>query len=245
MEFKKWIKDGTNRQWLWWPCCPGFHHARAVRLSGDLPIPLGKVVCESGDLWAAILFYINLVVSTTCKIWEIKVVGGSAWAPRHRRRRRTLYQSSTTSKRWSPIQVFIFAGGLLYRHLTHHCPFFKWSHAGDTLLPKVVGRESIEEGVHPARDVHNMHHCAMEVLEVGKLNSFTSDAAIRWHVVVKEEGVRRRVHDVSYRMLEWSIRKAWWAACAKKGIGGAAGVVVVVSPTPPPPDNNAATSSSA
>ena len=123
MEFKKWIKDGTNRQWLWWPCCPGFHHARAVRLSGDLPIPLGKVVCESGDLWAVILFYINLVVSTTCKIWEIKVVGGSAWAPRHRRRRRTLYQSSTTSKRWSPIQVFIFAGGLLYQHLTHHCPF--------------------------------------------------------------------------------------------------------------------------
>ena len=54
----------------------GFHHARAVRLSGDLPIPLGKIVCKSGDLWAPILFYINLLVSTTCKIWENR---GGGW----------------------------------------------------------------------------------------------------------------------------------------------------------------------
>jgi hypothetical protein len=28
----------------------GCHHVVAVRLSGDLPIPLGKVACKSGDL---------------------------------------------------------------------------------------------------------------------------------------------------------------------------------------------------
>ena len=28
----------------------GCHHAMAMKLTGDLPIPLGKVACKSGDL---------------------------------------------------------------------------------------------------------------------------------------------------------------------------------------------------
>ncbi len=32
---------------------PGCHHAMVVKLTVDLPIPLGKVACKSGDLYAA------------------------------------------------------------------------------------------------------------------------------------------------------------------------------------------------
>ena len=70
------------------------------------------------------------------------------------------------------------------------------------LLPKVVRCESVEERLHPAWDVHTINHRAVEVLEVSKLNSFTSDAAICWHIVVEEEGVRRRLHDASY----WTLK---------------------------------------
>jgi hypothetical protein len=36
-----------------------FHHAMAARLTGDLPIPLGKAACKYSDLLAARLIYIN------------------------------------------------------------------------------------------------------------------------------------------------------------------------------------------
>jgi len=41
--------------------------------------------------------------------------------------------------------------------------------ASHAVKKKVVGRESVEEGVHPARDVQNTRHRAMEVLEVGEV----------------------------------------------------------------------------
>jgi hypothetical protein len=45
----------------------GCHQAMAVKLTGDLPIPLGKVTCKSGDLLAARIIYYNVLVLTTPK----------------------------------------------------------------------------------------------------------------------------------------------------------------------------------
>ncbi len=54
------IDDGRDG-----PVVLGCHQGMAVKLTGDLPIPLGKVGCKSGDLSAVRLINNNLLGSTT------------------------------------------------------------------------------------------------------------------------------------------------------------------------------------
>ena len=50
----------------------GFHQAMVVKLTSNLPIPLGKVACKSGDLSAARLINMNLLVLTNQNITKSK-----------------------------------------------------------------------------------------------------------------------------------------------------------------------------
>ena len=54
------INDGRDG-----PVVLGRHQGIAVKLTGDLPIPLGKVGCKSGDLSVVRLINNNLLVLTT------------------------------------------------------------------------------------------------------------------------------------------------------------------------------------
>jgi hypothetical protein len=54
------IDDGRDG-----PVVLGCHQGMAVKLTGDLPIPLGKVACKSGDLSVIRFINNNLLVLTT------------------------------------------------------------------------------------------------------------------------------------------------------------------------------------